>query len=110
MAYDEKLAGRIRTVLGDRPDLTEKQMFGGLAFLVGGNMAVAASGKGGLMARVDPEESAELVATTPAELMKMRGRRMPGWLRLGSGDVADDAVLREWVERGAAYAGSLPPK
>jgi TfoX/Sxy family transcriptional regulator of competence genes len=110
MAYDEELAGRIRTLLGDRADLTEKQMFGGLAFLVGGNMAVAASGQGGLMVRVDPEESAELVATTPAEMMEMRGRRMPGWLRLGSADVADDAVLREWVVRGAAYAGSLPPK
>jgi hypothetical protein len=110
MAYDEELAERIRKLLGDRPDLTEKKMFGGLAFLIGGNMAVAASGQGGLMARVDPDQSADLVATTPAEMMEMRGRQMPGWLRLSSGDVASDSTLAEWVERGAAYAGSLPPK
>jgi TfoX/Sxy family transcriptional regulator of competence genes len=110
MAYDEKLAGRIRTLLGDRPDLTEKKMFGGLAFLTGGNMAIAASGQGGILVRVDPGESAELVATTPAELMEMRGRSMAGWLRVDAGDVADDAALAEWVELGTGYAASLPPK
>ena len=110
MAYDEELAGRIRTLLGDRPDLTEKKMFGGLAFLTGGNMAIAASGQGGILVRVDPGESAELVATTPAELMEMRGRSMAGWLRVDAGDVADDAALAEWVELGTGYAASLPPK
>jgi TfoX/Sxy family transcriptional regulator of competence genes len=110
MAYDEELAGRIRRLLGGRPDLTEKKMFGGLAFLIGGNMAVAASGQGGILVRVDPGESAELVALTPAELMEMRGRSMAGWLRVDTGNVGDDAALAEWVERGAAYAGSLPPK
>jgi TfoX/Sxy family transcriptional regulator of competence genes len=110
MAYDEELAVRIRTLLGDRPDLTEKKMFGGLAFLIGGNMAVAASGQGGILVRVDPEQSDELVATTPAELMEMRGRSMAGWLRVDTGNVDDDAALAEWVDRGAAYAGSLPPK
>jgi TfoX/Sxy family transcriptional regulator of competence genes len=110
MAYDEKLAGRIRTLLGDRPDLTEKKMFGGLAFLTGGNMAIAASGQGGILVRVDPGESAELVATTPAKLMEMRGRSMTGWLRVDAGDVADDAALAEWVELGTGYAASLPPK
>ena len=110
MAYDEELVDRIRTLLGGRPDLKEQKMFGGLAFLVGGNMAIAASGQGGILVRVDPAESDALVATTPAEAMEMRGRRMAGWLRVDNGDVADDAALGEWVERGAAYAGSLPTK
>jgi TfoX/Sxy family transcriptional regulator of competence genes len=110
MAYDEELAGRIRTLLGDRPGLVEKKMFGGLAFLVGGNMAVAASGQGGILVRADPEESDELVSSTPAEPMEMRGRAMAGWLRVDTADVADDAALAEWVERGAGYAASLPPK
>jgi TfoX N-terminal domain len=110
MPYDEALAGRIRALLGDRAGLTEQKMFGGLAFLVGGNMAIAASGHGGLMVRVDPEESDVLVATTPAEMMEMRGRRMPGWLHLDSAAVSDEVALAEWVDRGATYAGSLPPK
>jgi TfoX/Sxy family transcriptional regulator of competence genes len=110
MAYDEALADRIRGLIGDRSDLTEKKMFGGLAFLVGGNMAIAASGQGGILVRVDPEDSDELVATTPAEPMEMRGRSMAGWLRVDTADVADDAALGEWVERGCVYAGSLPPK
>jgi hypothetical protein len=88
----------------------EKKMFGGLAFLIGGNMAIAASGQGGILVRVDPNESDELVASTPAEMMVMRGREMAGWLRVGTEDVANDAELAAWVERGAAYAGSLPPK
>lgn len=110
MAYDEELAGRIRTLLGNRQDLTEQKMFGGLAFLVGGNMAIAASGQGGILVRVDPEESDEVVATTPAEPMEMRGRSMPGWLRVNTADLADDAALGQWIERGATYAGLLPPK
>jgi TfoX/Sxy family transcriptional regulator of competence genes len=110
MAYDEELADRIRLLLGDRPGLTEKKMFGGLGFMVGGNMAVAASGQGGILVRVDPAESDELVATTAAEPMEMRGRSMAGWLRLDAADVADHRALGEWVERGVAYAGSLPPK
>jgi TfoX/Sxy family transcriptional regulator of competence genes len=110
MAYDEEIAGRIRSLLGDRAGLTEQKMFGGLAFLIGGNMAIAASGQGGILVRVDPEESNDLVATTPAEPMEMRGRPMAGWLRVDAADVADDAALSEWVERGAGYAASLPPK
>ena len=110
MAYDEELAERIRALLGDRPGLTEKQMFGGLGFMISGNMAIAASGQGGILVRVDPEESDELVATTPAEPMEMRGRQMAGWLRVDTADVSDEAALAEWVERGVAYAGSLPPK
>jgi TfoX/Sxy family transcriptional regulator of competence genes len=110
MAYDEELADRIRAQLGDRPDLTEKKMFGGLGFMIGGNMAIAASGQGGILVRVDPEESDELVATTPAEPMEMRGRQMAGWLRVDTVEVADDDVLRAWVERGTKYAASLAPK
>jgi TfoX/Sxy family transcriptional regulator of competence genes len=110
MAYDEELADRIRTQLGNRAGLTEKKMFGGLAFLIGGNMAIAASGQGGILVRVDPEESDELVASTPAEPMEMRGRQMAGWLRVDTADVATDSALADWVERGARYAASLPPK
>ena len=110
MAYDEELAERIRAVLAGRAGVTERPMFGGLAFLVGGNMAVAAIGQGGLMVRADPEESERLVASTPARLMEMRGREMRGWLRLDAADVADGAVLADWVERGAGYAATLPPK
>ena len=110
MAYDEELAERIRALLGNRAGLTEKKMFGGLGFMIGGNMAIAASGQGGILVRVDPGESDDLVATTPAEPMEMRGRQMAGWLRVGTAEIADDAALGEWVERGATYAGSLPPK
>jgi TfoX/Sxy family transcriptional regulator of competence genes len=110
MAYDEELADRIRALLGERAGLTEKKMFGGLAFLIGGNMAIAASGQGGILVRVDPDESEALVASTPARLLEMRGREMPGWLRVDSADVASDGDLAVWVERGAAYAASLQPK
>jgi hypothetical protein len=110
MAYDEELADRIRALLGERAGLTEQKMFGGLGFMIAGNMAIAASGQGGILVRVDPAESEEIVAATPARPMEMRGRQMAGWLRVDTSDVADDAALREWVERGATYAGSLPPK
>ena len=108
MAYDEALAERIRNRIGG--DATEKKMFGGLAFLVRGNMAVGASGQGGLLVRVDPAESDELVASTPATLMEMGGRSMAGWLRIASDDVETDEALAEWVDRGVSYARSLPPK
>ena len=85
-------------------------MFGGLGFIVAGNMAVGASGQGGLLVRVDPAESDALVGSTPAYPMEMRGRTMAGWLRVDSADVAADDELARWVERGVAYARSLPPK
>ena len=110
MAYDEHLAARIRTLLEGQADLTEKKMFGGLAFLIGGNMAVAASGQGGVLVRVDPDASDELVATTPASFMEMRGRSMRGWLRVDADDVSIDKELAAWVERGTAYARLLPAK
>ena len=110
MAYDEELADRIRQLVAGEPSLTEKKMFGGLAFLVGGNMAIAASGQGGVLVRVDPAESDRLVARTSARLMEMRGRQMQGWLRVDSEDVRTKRQLAKWVELGTAYARSLPPK
>jgi hypothetical protein len=110
VAYDEELADRIREEIGDDPDLIEKKMFGGLAFLIGGNMAIGASGEGGLLVRVDPEESDSLVEATSARPMEMRGREMRGWLRVDAEDVPTREALAEWVERGTAYARSLPAK
>jgi len=110
MAYDEELAGRIRQLIGADPELAEKKMFGGLAFLIRGNMAIAASGQGGAMVRVDPARSDALVATTTATLVNMRGRNMPGWLRVSSDNLRTDDQLARWVEIGTGYARSLPPK
>jgi TfoX/Sxy family transcriptional regulator of competence genes len=110
MAFDEELAGRIRRLIGDDPDLTERKMFGGLAFLIGGNMAIAASAQGGAMVRVDPQDSHALLATTSATMVEMRGRLMPGWLRVGPDDLRTDAELTQWVQRGTGYARSLPAK
>jgi TfoX/Sxy family transcriptional regulator of competence genes len=110
VAYDQELARRIRELLGGEPGVTEKKMFGGLAFLVGGNMAVAASGQGGVLVRVDPAQSSALVATTAARPMEMRGREMQGWLRVDLEDVRAGEELSTWVERGVTYARSLPAK
>jgi len=107
VAYDEELAARIRDLVASEPALTEKEMFGGLAFLVGGNMAVAASGQGGLLVRVDPAESDALIASSSARPMEMRGREMAGWLRV---DPAGDDELATWVGRGVSFARSLAPK
>ncbi len=110
MAYDEQLAARLRALVGGDAAVTEKKMFGGLAFLVNGNMAVAASGQGGILVRVDPAESDALVASSDAYPMEMRGREMAGWLRVDADGAADDGELGRWVERGVGYARSLPPK
>jgi TfoX/Sxy family transcriptional regulator of competence genes len=110
MAYDEDLADRIRGALGKQP-VVEKKMFGGLAFLVGGNMSVAASGQGGMLVRVDPDDTDELLGEPGAEEFDMGGRGpMKGWLRVNPGVLDDDATLQAWVKRGVAYARSLPPK
>ena len=110
MAYDHELAGRIRQLIGSDPELTEKKMFGGLAFLIRGNMAIAASSEGGAMVRVDSAQSDALVATTKATPMNMRGRDMPGWLRVSADDLRTDDQLAPWIEIGTGYARSLPPK
>jgi TfoX/Sxy family transcriptional regulator of competence genes len=110
VAYDEHLAERIRGLLRNRRGIVEKKMFGGLAFLFNGNMSVAVSGQGGILVRVNPDESDALVSRTKAYPMEMRGREMQGWLRVDEEDVRTKAQLARWVERGTSYAGSLPPK
>ena len=110
MAYDEDLALRIRALVSEERGLSEKKMFGGLAFLVGGNMAIAASGQGGILVRVDPAQSDRLVATTKASVAVMRGRTMPGWLRLASEDVLTKPQLAKWVKLSTTFARSLPAK
>jgi hypothetical protein len=110
MAYDEELANRIRELIGSEPGVTEQQMFGGLAFLIGGNMAVAASGQGGILVHVDPEQSDKLLARSNAYLMEMRGRGMKGWLRVDAVDVQTKSQLAKWVGVGVGYARSLPAK
>ncbi len=108
MAYDEELAQRIRALVGTERGLSEKKMFGGLAFLVGGNMAIAASGRGGILVRVGPDRSDQLVATTKASVAVMRGRPMTGWLRVEAGDVGTTHQLTKWVDLGVGFARSLP--
>ena len=110
MAYDEDLAHRIRAELSGTTGLTEMSMFGGLAFLINGNMAVAASGQGGLLLRCDPAETDALIDAPHAHRFEMRGREMNGWLRVDPAGAASDADLRRWVAVGATYARSLPPK
>ena len=110
VAYDEELAYRIRELLADESSVTEKKMFGGLAFLVRGNMAVAASGQGGVLVRVDPAKSDKLVATSSARPMEMRGREMHGWLRVDNDAVRTKRQLAKWVALGTTYARSLPAK
>jgi TfoX/Sxy family transcriptional regulator of competence genes len=110
MAYDEALAARIRELVKGQRHLEEKKMFGGVAFLIGGNMAIAASGQGGVLVRADPSESDKLVATTKAEPFEMRGRTMKGWLRVAPEHVRTKPQLAKWVEIGSAYARSLPRK
>jgi TfoX/Sxy family transcriptional regulator of competence genes len=110
VAYDEDLAERIRDLLSARVKVTEKKMFGGLAFLIGGNMAIAASGQGGLLVRCDPEESDSLVSKTEAFPMVMQGREMRGWLRVEADAVRTKRQLAKWVDIGTSQARSLPPK
>lgn len=110
MAYDEALAERVRELVAGQKGVKEQRMFGGLAFLLRGNMAVAASGEGGILVRVDPETSSKLLATTKARPMIMRGKTMDGWLRVDAADVREKRQLARWVERGVTYAGSLPAK
>lgn len=110
MAYDEDLADRIRELMGNESGVSEKPMFGGLAFLVHGNMALAASGQGGVLVRVDPANSGRLVASTEAHVAVMGGRTMRGWLRVAPEDLRTKRQLAPWVRRGLDYARSLPVK
>lgn len=109
MAFDEALAARVRDLVP--AGAVEKRMFGGLAFLVGGHMAVAASGRGGLMVRVEPGRTAELVTRPGVSRMVMGGREMDGWLRVvGSPEVDEVPDLADWVAEGVGYVATLPPK
>jgi TfoX/Sxy family transcriptional regulator of competence genes len=110
MTYDQDLADRLRAVLGDQDGLTEKRMFGGLAFLIHGNMAVSASSRGGLLLRVDPARTDELVREPGVRRFEMRGREMDGWLHVDADAVPTDLRLRRWVAEGVGYARSLPAK
>lgn len=110
MAYDMDLAERIRAQLGSTDGVTEKAMFGGLAFLVGGHMAVSASGTGGLLLRCDPARTEKYVNGTSVDRFEMRGRKMDGWLRVDPAAIRTSAQLGKWVRVGVEYAQSLPPK
>jgi TfoX/Sxy family transcriptional regulator of competence genes len=110
VAYDEDLANRVRELLGGEAGVSEKRMFGGLAFLIGGNMSVSVSGQGGLLLRCDPEETGALLGRPHATAFEMRGRAMDGWLRVDPEGVHTKRQLARWVERGVGYARSLPPK
>jgi TfoX/Sxy family transcriptional regulator of competence genes len=110
VAYDEDLANRIRELMAGEEDLTERSMFGGLAFLISGHMSVSASGRGGLLVRVDPAQTESLLAKPHAEPFEMRGRVMDGWIRVPAKGVATKRQLQRWVARGAGYARRLPPK
>ena len=110
MAYDDELADRLRELVASEAGLTEKRMFGGLAFLINGNMAVSASGQGGLLLRVDPAQTESLVSPPQVRRFEMRGREMDGWLRVDDEGVKTKRQLESWVKTGAAYARSLPPK
>lgn len=110
MAYDEELAERIRARVGAETGVSEQRMFGGLAFLINGNMAVAASGQGGLLARVDPEHAEALVDGDEVTPMVMRGREMRGWLHVEPAALRTEAHLDQWVGRCVSFARTLPPK
>jgi TfoX/Sxy family transcriptional regulator of competence genes len=110
VAYDEDLANRVRELMAGEAAVTEKKMFGGLAFLINGHMSVGVSGKGGLMVRVEPSETDALLEKPHAGPFEMRGRSMDGWLRVGDEGVRTKRQLEPWVRRGVTYARSLPPK
>ena len=110
MAYNSEIAERMREALADVPDVIEQAMFGGLAFLIRGNMTVVASSKGGLMIRADPTTTAHLVETTSAEFAEMRGRQMRGWLHIDGEHLQSKNELDPWIERALGYSSSLPPK
>jgi TfoX/Sxy family transcriptional regulator of competence genes len=110
VAYDEDLANRVRELMAVEEGVAEKRMFGGLAFLIGGNMSVSVSGQGGLLLRCDPRETDALLGKPYAAAFEMRGRTMDGWLRIDPEGLHTKRQLARWVERGVSYARSLPAK
>ncbi len=109
MAYDEALAGRVRDVLGDNPEITERKMFGGIAFMLAGNMAVGVS-KDDLMVRIDPDDQDDAISQPGVKVFDMSGRPMKGWILVAPDVTEEEAGLRKWVDAGLDFAGSLPPK
>jgi hypothetical protein len=110
MAYDEDLAHRVREAVQDQQGLTEQRMFGGLAFLINGNLAVSASGQGGLLLRVDPARASDLLDPPLVRRFEMRGRELAGWLRIDDEALTGQAEFRHWVDTAVGYARSLPAK
>jgi TfoX/Sxy family transcriptional regulator of competence genes len=110
MAYDEDLANRLRELLAGEDAITEKKMFGGLAFLLHGNMTVSASGKGGLLARIEPADTDDALARPHVTRMEMAGRSMDGWIRVAPDGVRTKRQLSSWVNRSLAFVRTLPPK
>ena len=109
MSYNPDLADHIRTILGPRLDLSEKSMFGGLAFLINGNLAIAASGQGGILVRIDPEITSEIINSSSAEIMVMRGKEMRGWVRVSDENLSDGDLSR-WIQLSTTYTEKLPKK
>jgi TfoX/Sxy family transcriptional regulator of competence genes len=109
MAYDEALAARVQEALGDNPEISERKMFGGIAFMLSGNMAVGVSGDE-LMVRIDPEDQEQALTQPGVRPFDMTGRPMKGWILVGDDGIAEDADLQGWVSKGLDFAGSLPPK
>jgi len=110
VAYDEDLANRVRELVPMEAGITEQRMFGGLAFLIDGNMSVSASGQGGLLLRCPPDQTDALLGKPHARPFEMRGRVMEGWLRVDAEGLRTKRQLERWVARGVGYARSLPPK
>ena len=110
MPYDEDLANRLRELLADEDNITERKMFGGLVFMLNGHMSVAASGKGGLLARIDPSETDAVLKRDHVERMEMGGRSMDGWMRVAPEGVRTKRQLEPWVKRSVKFVKTLPPK
>lgn len=110
MAYDERLAERLRDLLADEEAITERQMFGGLAFLAHGHMSVAASRTGGLLVRIDPAESDAALARTHVTRMEMGGRTVDGWVLVAPDGLRTKRQLASWVERSLRFVKAFPPK
>ena len=110
MAYDEDLAHRLRELLADEDAITEKRMFGGLSFLLHGNMSVSASRNGGLLVRIDPAETDAALARPHVKLMEMGGRTMAGWITVAPEGLKTKRQLEPWVKRSVAFAKTLPRK
>ena len=110
MASSEELADRIRAELAGRSDISDRKMFGGTGFMLAGNLCAGAQRDGNLLLRIDPDSADELTADPHANLMVQRGREMRGWLIVDAAAIEDDDAFRGWLERGVAYASSLPPK